>query len=199
MVYLTRSEKLYQSTCLKAARFAIFLLDRLVSNSNEVFNGIVWQLLYSPFMPYFVVFTNIISDPHSSQCFDDLKLLRQVVLYFLQMDGNHKSACKMERVAETFISLAKAYVRHSMRGSRLHRNQPLPLNFFSISNFDGSLPGSDIPMDPQYLSLKAFESNRNCDEQILDELESRAQNFALDGTFDWISWDVYDQDASDRR
>jgi hypothetical protein len=66
-------------------------------------------------MAYFVIFGKIISDPHSDHCFQDLQLLRRVVLYFLQMHNNHPSAKKLEKVAETFTLLAEAYVRHSLQ------------------------------------------------------------------------------------
>ena len=69
-------------------------------------------------MAYFVIFGNIISDLHSSDCFQDLQLLRRVVLYFLQMHNNHPSAKKLEKVAETFTRLAEAYVRHSIQNPR---------------------------------------------------------------------------------
>jgi len=114
MVFLTRADNNSKKTCLDSARAAISLLDKLVSNSEQVFNGIVWQLLYQPFTPYFVLFANIISNPTSPNCFKDLQLLRQVVLYFLQMHNNHPSARKLERIAETFTRLAEAYVRQSM-------------------------------------------------------------------------------------
>jgi hypothetical protein len=65
-------------------------------------------------IPYLAIFSNIISDPRSPDCFKDLQLLRQVVIYFLQMHNNHPSAKKLEKVAETFTRLTKAYVRHSM-------------------------------------------------------------------------------------
>lgn len=41
-VYLTKGDKTNHDTCLTAARSAICMLDQLVSNSNQVFNGIVW-------------------------------------------------------------------------------------------------------------------------------------------------------------
>jgi hypothetical protein len=75
---------------------------------------ILRQLLYQPFTPYFVLFANVISNPTCPECFKDLKLLRQVVLYFLQMHNNHPSARKLEKIAETFTRLAEAYVRQSM-------------------------------------------------------------------------------------
>ena len=76
------------------------------------------QLLYQPFTPYFVIFANIISDPHSADCFTDLQLLRKVVLYFLQMHNNHQSAKRLEKVAENFTRLAEAYVRQSMQSTQ---------------------------------------------------------------------------------
>lgn len=42
VVYLTKADKQSHNTCLAAARSAISMLDRLVSDSNQVFNGIVW-------------------------------------------------------------------------------------------------------------------------------------------------------------
>ena len=41
-VYLTRGATAYHNECLAAARSAISVLDKLVSNSTQVFNGIVW-------------------------------------------------------------------------------------------------------------------------------------------------------------
>jgi hypothetical protein len=41
-VYLTRADKANPNACLTAARSAISLLDTLVANSAQVFNGIVW-------------------------------------------------------------------------------------------------------------------------------------------------------------
>ncbi|KAH8594957.1 hypothetical protein B0O99DRAFT_167894 [Bisporella sp. PMI_857] len=115
MVYLTRSDKSKQDICLASAGSAISLLDKLVSDTTQIYSGIVWQLLYQPFMPYFVIFAKIISDPRADDCFVNLKLLQQVVLYFLRIHNNHQSAKRLEKVAETFTRLAEAYVRHSIQ------------------------------------------------------------------------------------
>lgn len=42
VVFLTRSHESSKSTCLVSARESLILLDRLVSNSSQVYNGIVW-------------------------------------------------------------------------------------------------------------------------------------------------------------
>ncbi|KAI9641596.1 hypothetical protein NHQ30_010409 [Ciborinia camelliae] len=84
----------------------------------------VLQLLYYPFMPYFVLFSNIIADPHSSTCFEDLQLLRQVVYYFLRMHTQHRNARKLEQIAETFTRLAESFVRGSMNRKSLEGKSP---------------------------------------------------------------------------
>ncbi|KAM0146667.1 hypothetical protein ACHAQE_010633 [Botrytis cinerea] len=82
------------------------------------------QLLYYPFMPYFVLFSNIIADPHSPTCFDDLQSLRKVVYYFLRMHVQHRSARKLEKIAETFTRLAESFVRGSMSRKALEDKLP---------------------------------------------------------------------------
>lgn len=63
-------------------------------------------------MPYFVVFANVIANPRADSCFEDLQLLRKVVLYFLQMQNNHQSAKKLEKVAETFTRVSRNIYLH---------------------------------------------------------------------------------------
>lgn len=59
VVYLTRSSKQNHELCLVSARVAIRMLDKLVSNSMEVFNGIVWCV----FIRYYLLYPNL-------SCFD---------------------------------------------------------------------------------------------------------------------------------
>jgi hypothetical protein len=42
VVFLTRRRIADRETCLKSARSALALLGSLVSNSSQVYNGIVW-------------------------------------------------------------------------------------------------------------------------------------------------------------
>ncbi|OAL18340.1 hypothetical protein AYO22_10756 [Fonsecaea multimorphosa] len=115
IVCLTRGDKDCRETCLGSARAAILLLKGLVAHSEEVFNGIVWQQLYCPFTPFFVLFGEVITNPTAKTSVEDLQLLRQTVLYFLEFQKYHASAVKLEKVAETFTKIAEAYVRHIFR------------------------------------------------------------------------------------
>ncbi|KAH8807251.1 hypothetical protein F5884DRAFT_856835 [Xylogone sp. PMI_703] len=118
IVFLTRWDHEKKAKCLFSAKSALGLVRNLVSSSLQVLNGIVWESLYQPFMPYFVIFGNILSNPHSSDRFEDLQLLRQLVLYFLQMHNNHRLARKLEKIADGFTRFVETYVRYSMRHPR---------------------------------------------------------------------------------
>ncbi|TGO62397.1 hypothetical protein BCON_0020g00700 [Botryotinia convoluta] len=151
VVYLTRSSKHNHELCLFHARIAIEMLEKLVSSSLEVFNGIVWQLLYYPFMPYFVLFSNIIADPHSPSCFDDLQSLRKVVYYFLRMHVQHRSARKLEKIAETFTRLAESFVRGSMSRKALEGKSP-EINVEPLSRsseLTSHVTGWTVPQHPR--------------------------------------------------
>src|ERR1700753_2503695 len=68
-----------------------------------------------PFVPFFVLFGEVITNPRSMMTVSDLHLLRQTVLYFLAFQKFHASAVKLEKVAETFTTMAEAYIRHDLR------------------------------------------------------------------------------------
>jgi hypothetical protein len=214
-------------------------------------------------MPYFVLFGKILSNPHSSDCFTDLQLLRKVVLYFLQMHNNHQSAKKLEKVAETFTKLAEAFVRHSLQepqqptlegqagnreggwvskhalaGNTDTAHSTRDHNFSQFPN-DSSTPSLSIPSweidqalydfdelesDPiQLLSFfttpsanfspmgsshagtavspmhplapqpqQSFSGGSDWDKNpLMRGLENIAQSYGLDGSFDWFSWEQY--------
>ncbi|KAF4767544.1 hypothetical protein HAV15_009667 [Penicillium sp. str.  len=86
---------------LSSAREAISTLSCMVSSWSSVYNGAVWQLLYCPFTPFFVIFGNIIySDgAQTSAIAQDLNLLPATVDYFAH-------------TASVFLQLAQGHVPH---------------------------------------------------------------------------------------
>jgi hypothetical protein len=223
--------------------------------------AVLRQLLYEPFTPYFTLFTSIITNPKSPTCFNDLQLLRKVVLYFLQMHNSHQSARKLEKVAETFTRLAEAYVRHSMATSTpetnpIYREMDVWNGYGAISaeRIDGrgegantvgnplltcaigsesgtgsasmtpSLKGSaetdfafgELSADPATL-LNFFSTGGETipstlsgtsdlgenagvevpgSDPLMRELHNFGQSSGLDGTFDWFSWEQYNNSAT---
>ncbi|KAF2673406.1 hypothetical protein BT63DRAFT_451449 [Microthyrium microscopicum] len=114
-VLLTRQEEMNPDTCLDAARNALHILPLLVSTSEQVYNGIIWQLLYYPFNPFFVLFGNIIHAPLSEHIRQDVQLLRSTVSYYNEMSTTDFSlAKKLGDVAHVFASLAELYTHNTM-------------------------------------------------------------------------------------
>ena len=69
-----------------------------------------------------MLFGEIITNPTAAKSVEDLQLLHQTVLYFLEFQKYHISALKLERVAETSTRIAEAYVRHIF--SQQHKSPP---------------------------------------------------------------------------
>ncbi|GAD95021.1 hypothetical protein NECHADRAFT_34178 [Paecilomyces variotii No. 5] len=117
LVVLLKGDLSCSDLRLASAREAISLLPSMVSNWKSVYNGIVWQLLYYPFTPFFVVFENIVHNGSLSRSMieHDLGLLATTVSYFVSMRTQLRllvTICsRLERVASVFLQLAQHHVR----------------------------------------------------------------------------------------
>ncbi|KAK2063312.1 hypothetical protein LY76DRAFT_563433 [Colletotrichum caudatum] len=117
VIILLKGDESFANLRLEAAREGLFLLPTVVSNWSSIYNGVIWHLLYYPFIPFFVVFENIIHS-HASQSAvtvdQDLQLLATAVSYFASMRGQMRllaTLCtRLERVASVFLQLAKSYL-----------------------------------------------------------------------------------------
>ncbi|KAJ5185839.1 Transcription factor [Penicillium cf. griseofulvum] len=101
---------------LSFSREAISTLSSMVSNWASVYNGVVWQLLYCPFTPFFVIFGNIVHDnsAHASTIEQDLNLLSATVDYFAAMRSQMRllsTVCsRLQHTASVFLQLAQVHV-----------------------------------------------------------------------------------------
>ena len=96
---LTRKRSQWKDQCLHSSREALFLLDGLVSDSGDVYNGVVWQLLYCPFTPFFVLFGAILSrdSPISKQLsFEAMQCLPR---FMEKMKSRHPQASKLYHIS----------------------------------------------------------------------------------------------------
>ncbi|KAF5557172.1 transcriptional regulatory [Fusarium phyllophilum] len=102
---------------LETAREAMSLLLSMVSNWTSVYNSMIWHLLYYPFIPYFIMFDNLV---HKHALLSkitmqrDLELLSITVSYYATMRDQMQMLaplCKrLENIAAVFLRLAKQYV-----------------------------------------------------------------------------------------
>ncbi|KAH8677966.1 hypothetical protein BX600DRAFT_141102 [Xylariales sp. PMI_506] len=106
------------------ARKAIKLLPDLVSNSTQVYNGIVWQILYYPFTPFLVLLSHILQSPTTPDIDRDVERLALTVQYFrnmrTQLSGLARIAGQLADTAEALHRLARHQAADRRRGSDDH-------------------------------------------------------------------------------
>ena len=208
LVLLTNHDTEDRQECLCASRDAISTLLCLVSTSAQVYNGIVWQLLYYPFTPFFVIFSNLISAPLVSSAAADVELLRSTSFYLGEMTSLGSMAAKLQTIAGVFSSLGDLYVRDMVR-KRQDRQAPSdkPLEDWQLS---APIYGSEIPNTLvaggsdgmggllDWLSTADFRSHDMPDEyleainsdNIVASLAGQAGETQFDYSFDWFRWDL---------
>ncbi|RKL29740.1 hypothetical protein BFJ70_g10387 [Fusarium oxysporum] len=113
---------------LEAAREAISLLPSMVSNWTSVYNSMIWHLLYFPFVPYFIIFENLVQRHallSKVTIQQDLELLSTTVSYYSSMTRQMQMlaplCARLENMATVFLHLAKL---HTDCSDPLHSTQP---------------------------------------------------------------------------
>ena len=61
LILLTRSSSPLRTQCIDSSKRMLRLLENMVSDSEEPYNGMVWQLLCGPFTPFLTLFGEILS------------------------------------------------------------------------------------------------------------------------------------------
>ncbi|KAH8807173.1 hypothetical protein F5884DRAFT_899619 [Xylogone sp. PMI_703] len=218
LVLLTRHHDADREACLHAARNAIWSLDKLVSTSSQVYNGIIWQLLYYPFTPFFVLFGNIIRDPLNPSAITDIKLLQATESYFMQMTSIGNMVGKLEKIANVFASLAGMYVAEAVEKAKV-QNQQTPQREVNRVDAQMSTPSDDVEIstplessEPENNEFFNWLSTANISQQDMFETGESTQGLGtvnmdinpsdmfssltnggvkrpLEYDFDWFSWD----------
>ncbi|KAJ5895440.1 fungal specific transcription factor domain-containing protein [Penicillium taxi] len=213
-VLLTRQDEKSVGICLQSAREAILTLDNLVSSSSRVYNGIIWQLLYFPFTPFFAIFRHIIRAPMAATAASDLQLLQSTVSYYSRMTSQGIMASKLEKIAHVFACLAGLYMQDAFQNAIIDTKAPGPSNssMTEVAGFNVAFqPASPLPFgEESFLTdismddiLDWFSQDNNFEDlsrgedfgpvassNILGSISSRTRKRPLDCDFDWISWDL---------
>ncbi|KAF5232622.1 hypothetical protein FAUST_8654 [Fusarium austroamericanum] len=114
---LTRADASCVGSRLSAAREAISLLPSLVSNWTSIYNPMTWHLLYFPFIPFFVIFEDLVQGRASRTTTTkqhDIELLSATVSYYSSLRDQLQLLAPMcerlKNVANVFHRLAVALV-----------------------------------------------------------------------------------------
>lgn len=204
---------------LSCAREAISLLPDLVSNWSSVYNGVIWQLLYYPFVPFFVIFENIVhqSGPYPT-LEQDLHLLNTSVTYYSQMRTQMRllaGVCsKLQHTATVFLRLAQSHIHHNHSNSTEpaaeddayqqpnglgmdeHVAQPwddltgTDLGNFNMMNYLNCLP-VDMDVTSRILEAEIHASNLHHSGRKMEDEPTYFHGPTSDHVFDWFLWDDY--------
>ncbi|GFG20311.1 uncharacterized transcriptional regulatory protein C11D3.07c [Aspergillus udagawae] len=195
LILFLKEDGQFSDTLLACAREAISLLPSLVSNWGSVYNGLIWQLLYYVFTPFFVIFKNVVrpdgQGPGSRVC------------------------SKLRHTAAIFLQLAQAHVRNKTStkpGSKATRSSKRintsrldgPATQACEGSTDAGLGQLDITSYLEWLPGDMDATCRMLEVEMQDATDQHSglgegsnltefpiRRPASDRVFDWFSWDVY--------
>ncbi|EKJ71761.1 hypothetical protein FPSE_08029 [Fusarium pseudograminearum CS3096] len=110
---LTRADASSAASRHEAARDAISLLPSLVSNWTSIYNPMTWHLLYFPFIPFFVIFEDLVQGRASTAATKkqhDIELLSTTVSYYSSLRDQFQLLAplceRLKKVADVFHRFA---------------------------------------------------------------------------------------------
>ena len=109
-ILLSRSSSQMRMQCIDSSKQMLRLLEYMVSDFEEMYTGIAWQLLCNTFTPFLELFGEIVSNGKggSEESQDALTAMEQLPVYLRKMSPRNSLAAKLERIAVIFVQHAKS-------------------------------------------------------------------------------------------
>lgn len=109
---LKQSSIRWKQQCTKLSKAMLPLLDHMVSDSEESFNGIVWHLVCSPFTPFFHLFGEILSNGQgeANGNKEALAAMERLPTFLAKMSVRNSLAAKLKRIALVFVQHARSII-----------------------------------------------------------------------------------------
>ena len=105
---LLRSQRKWRQHCLKSSREALSLLGGLVSDANEVYNGVIWGLLYCPFTPFFVLFGDALAKGDADSKKRSLDAMERFPEFLNKMAPRHPQAARLHKISASLLETARS-------------------------------------------------------------------------------------------
>ena len=105
---LLRSHTKWRHNCIEHSREALSLLADLVSDSNEVYNSVIWALLYCSFTPFFVLFGDVLSKGDGTTKQLSLDAMEKLPAFMEKMSPRHSQAGKLYHISMSLVQQAKS-------------------------------------------------------------------------------------------
>ena len=128
-VLLYRARSRMRTQCLDASIRMLELLEVMVSDSEEPYNGIIWQLMCSPFTPFLILFGEILANGSIEAAEKErfLAAMERFPDFLAKMSLRSSLATKLERVAVVFVEHARSVI---------HQGKPTSLFFVQTTMTD---------------------------------------------------------------
>ncbi|KAK5165380.1 uncharacterized protein LTR77_008909 [Saxophila tyrrhenica] len=152
-VLLIRSRPDLREECISSSQQILFLLEDLVSDSSEVFNGVIWVILYCPFTPFFILFGEVLSKGNTPSTKRSLKALETMSSFLNQMRSRHPQAAKLHTIATTFVQYAQQVLRRSEDSkteadAAADPNARVPTSTSTSVGTNNTIPPTSLPHEP---------------------------------------------------
>ena len=135
------------------------LLHGLVSDSNEVYNGVIWALLYCPFTPFFVLFGDVLSRGDDTSKKLSLEAMRCLPDFMEKMASRNPQAVKLHKISNSLVQQAESAMRNRSEGTR-------------ITNLEDA-KSTALDTQPQQPKVPTAEFGRH-NSQMFDMFDSHA-------------------------
>lgn len=133
LVLLGRTSNSMKAETIQSSKEMLHLLRHLVSDSEEVFNGIVWQLVCCPFTPFLTLFGEILARK-STQTEDEeaLAAMKELPWFLEKMGLRNSLAARLQGIASVFVQHAESVVQESQRMFTITRLSPARAHLLTL-------------------------------------------------------------------
>ncbi|KAI9704640.1 MAG: hypothetical protein M1820_005388 [Bogoriella megaspora] len=199
LVLLTRSSARNKPQCIESSKRMLHMLEDMVSDSEEPYNGIIWQLLCCPFTPFLVLFGEILSngkmdldEKREEESKEALAAMEKFAVFLGKMSLRNSLAAKLERIAVVFIQHAKSMI-HSQE-SRSGRVAPDSSTLIEalpdLWPTDGDMLRWDSLLDPAMTAGTSEGPQIDTHDAQQWDPALWTSNFLGDTVIDWINSQV---------
>ena len=126
LVLLGRSSGKLGPETISHAKEMLYLLKYLVSDSEEVYNGIVWQLVCCPFTPFLALFGQILDNKGAVRRdnVEALAAMKELPVFLEAMGRRNTLASKLHMIADVFVEHAESVVNPPPPRSKSSSSMP---------------------------------------------------------------------------
>ena len=167
LVLLCRQSPNMRDQCFNSSIKMLHHLPHVVSDSEEPFNGIVWQLVCCPFTPFLLLFSAVVAGHGRSAEF--LAAMENLPSFLRKMAVRNSLASKLQGISEVITQHARSVV---------DRRCELSLWFISDENTDAASLASETPTENQPPHLSASDPRNS-----ISELQENGDN--------GLPWDAF--------